>query len=77
MSQSNTREILEKVEILSSDEKIFIVDQLLQSIHEVDHDMDRKWVEVAEERLTQVREGKVSLKSEEDLFEDIERKYKG
>ncbi|PKD44643.1 addiction module protein [Rhodohalobacter barkolensis] len=77
MSKSDTKEILERVETLSNDEKVYIADQILQSMHEVDPENDKQWVKVAEERLTQVREGNVTLKSEEDLFEEIERKYKG
>jgi hypothetical protein len=75
MSQSGTKEILERVEALSNDEKAYIADQILQSIHGIDREIDEQWVKVAEERLTQVREGNVSMKSEEDLFDEIKRKY--
>lgn len=77
MSQSATKEILDKVESLSNDEKVYIADQILQSMHEVDPKIDKQWVNLAEERLTQVRDGSVTMKSEEDLFEEIEQKYKG
>lgn len=77
MSQSATKEILDKVESLSNDEKVYIADQILQSMHEVDPKIDKQWVNVAEERLNQVRDGSVTMKSEEDLFEEIEQKYKG
>jgi hypothetical protein len=77
MSQSDTKEILERVETLSNDEKVYIADQILQSMHEVDPEIDKQWVKVAEERLTQVRDGNVSMTSEQDLFEEIEKKYNG
>jgi len=77
MSQADTKKILEKVENLSKDEKAYIVDQILQSIHEIDVEIEKNWVKVAEERLTEIREGNVSLKSDADLFAEIDRKYKG
>ena len=77
MSQADTKKILEKVENLSKDEKAYIVDQILQSIHEIDVEIEKNWVKVAEERLTEIREGTVSLKSDADLFAEIDRKYKG
>ena len=76
MSQADTKKILEKVENLSKDEKAYIVDQILQSIHEIDVEIEKNWVKVAEERLTEIREGTVSLKSDADLFAEIDRKYK-
>jgi hypothetical protein len=76
MSKSDTKEILERVETLSNDEKVYIADQILQSMHEIDPEIDKEWVKIAEERLSQIREGNVSMISEEDLFEEIERKYK-
>jgi len=77
MSQADTKKILERVEALSKDEKAYIVDQILQSIHEIDVEIEKNWVKVAEERLTEIREGNVSLKSDADLFAEIDRKYKG
>ncbi len=77
MSKSDTKEILERVETLSNDEKVYIADQILQSMHGIEREIDEQWVNIAEERLSQVQEGNVTLKSEEDLFEEIERKYKG
>jgi predicted O-methyltransferase YrrM len=74
MSKSDTKEILERVETLSNDEKVYIADQILQSMHEIDPEIDKEWVKIAEERLSQIREGNVSMISEEDLFEEIERK---
>jgi len=76
MNQSDTNRILEKVETLSKEEKVYIVDQILQSIHKIDVDIEKNWVKVAEERLTEIREGDVSLKSDADLFAEIDRKYK-
>lgn len=77
MSQADTKKILERVEGLSRDEKAYVVDQILQSIHDINVEIENKWIKVAEKRLTQIREGNVSMKSEEDLFADIERRYKG
>ena len=77
MNHTDTKEIIERVEALSNDEKVYIADQILQSMHEVDPEIDKQWVKVAEKRLTQVRKGNVSMRSEEDIFEEIERKYKG
>ena len=76
MNQSDTNRILEKVETLSKEEKVYIVDQILQSIHKIDVEIEKNWVKVAEERLTEIREGDVSLKSDADLFDKIDRKYK-
>jgi len=76
MNQSDTNRILEKVETLSKEEKVYIVDQILQSIHKIDVEIEKNWVKVAEERLTEIREGDVSLKSDADLFAEIDRKYK-
>jgi len=76
MNQSDTNRILEKVETLSKEEKVYIVDQILQSIHKIDVEIEKNWVKVAEERLTEIREGDVSLKSDADLFAEIDRKFK-
>ena len=76
MNQSDTNRILEKVETLSKEEKVYIVDQILQSIHKIDVEIEKNWVKVAEERLTEIREGDISLKSDADLFAEIDRKYK-
>jgi putative addiction module component (TIGR02574 family) len=65
---STTKEIIEKAESLPLEDRILVVDSLLRSLNHTDPETDRKWAEVAERRLAELRSGRVKPIPAADVY---------
>lgn len=54
----SSEEIIDEVESLPIDQRLHIVDRLLQGLNKPDPDVDRAWIEVAKKRLEDMRAGR-------------------
>ncbi len=64
----STKEIIEQVESLPVEERVFIVDSLLRTLTSSDSEIDRKWAAVARRRLEDLRSGHAKPVPGDDVF---------
>ena len=62
--------ILKKAIHLNAQERFLLIDGLIRTIDEPDKEIDRIWVEEAEERLSAHRKGQTTGIAFEDIFRE-------
>lgn len=71
-----TKELTEEAISLPLEDRIRLVDALLQSLNPLDEDVDRKWATVACKRRDEVASGAVRTIPAEDVLEHIRREFR-
>ena len=75
MTTTNDR-VIEEALSLPADARLSLVEKLLTSLNlPIDEDIDRLWAEEAEQRVSQLEEGKAKLVPGEEVFAKIKSKY--
>jgi hypothetical protein len=70
----SAKEIVEQAELLPVEDRVLVVDSLLRTLNPPDTEVDRKWAEVANRRLAELRSGRVApLPGDEVLARARER----
>jgi len=64
----STQELITEVTSLPIEERTRVVDSLLQSLNSPDQSVDAEWAQVANERLQELRSGKVKAVPGEEVF---------
>jgi len=64
------REILEQALKLKPQERFLVIEGLLKSLDEPDQKLDAIWVEEAEKRLREYRDGRLKGIPMEEIFEE-------
>jgi putative addiction module component (TIGR02574 family) len=54
-----TKELIEEAVALPLEQRVMLVDILLQSLNQPEAEIDREWGALAQRRLQEIREGKV------------------
>ena len=71
----NTKELIDEAVSLPIEKRILVVDSLLQSLNQPESEIDKKWNEVAQKRLMDMRSGKIESISGEQVFKRIWKKF--
>ena len=71
----NTNELIDEAVSLPVEKRILIVDSLLQSLNQPNSEVDKKWNEVAQQRLLDMRSGKIKPIPGEQVFKNIWEKF--
>jgi len=71
----NTQELIAEAIALPVDERTLVIDCLLKSLNQPQAEIDKKWAEIAKQRLTELRSGKVTAVSGEDVFKKIWKRF--
>jgi len=71
----NTKELIDEVVSLPVEKRVLVVDSLLQSLNQPKSEIDKKWNEIAQKRLKEMRSGKVKSISGEQVFKKIWEKF--
>ncbi len=71
----NTNELIDEAVSLPVEKRILIVDSLLQSLNQPNSEVDKKWNEVAQQRLLEMRSGKINPIPGEQVFKNIWEKF--
>jgi hypothetical protein len=71
------KEIIEESESLPIEKRLLVVDSLLRTLNPPDPNIDRKWVEVAKQRLEGLRSGRVTAIPGDQVFAKIQKRFCG
>jgi hypothetical protein len=72
-----TKELIEAVVSLPVEERAFVADSVLRSLNAPDSEIDRKWAQVAQRRLAELRCGEVKPIAGEEVFTRIWKRFEG
>ena len=64
----SANEIIQQAIDLHPQEKYMIIESLIQSLNEIDNDIDKLWIEESQQRLKLYDEGKLDTVSFEEVF---------
>lgn len=70
-----TGELIDEVASLPIEERARVVDSLLQSLNTPESAIDAVWLEVAQRRLAELRQGHTKAIPGEAVFERIRQQY--
>ena len=68
-------ELLSRVDSLPIDLRIKLLEKILKSLNPVSQEVDELWSEEAENRVKEIRDGKVDTIPGEKVFDEILRSY--
>ena len=71
----NTKELIDEAVSLPIEKRVLVVDSLLQSLNQPESEIDKKWNEVAQKRLMEMRSGKIEPIPGEQVFKKIWNKF--
>lgn len=75
MSDRTTNRLIKEIESLPIDERIRVADSVLKTLNPVDQEIEDQWIEVAENRLLDLKSGKTSPIPGDDVFERIQKRF--
>ena len=70
-----TREIIQEATALPVEERVIVIDSLLRSLNVPDTDTDRQWSAVAQQRLAELRGGRVRSVLGDQVFLRIKERF--
>lgn len=73
---SKTNDLFTIIENMPIDVKTALIEKMLASIHPLQKDVDEEWKVEAEERISEIKTGNVQLISGDEVFKEIEDRYK-
>ncbi|OHD36573.1 MAG: hypothetical protein A2015_02830 [Spirochaetes bacterium GWF1_31_7] len=71
----NTIEIINEVVSRPIEDRLFIVDSLLNNINPCNSKIDEKWISLAELRLKSILSGEVNLVEGEEVFKKLKNRF--
>lgn len=69
------KELIEEVASLPVEERAIVADSILRSLNPPESDIDRKWVQVAQRRLAELRSGKVTPVPGDQVFAKVRKRF--
>jgi putative addiction module component (TIGR02574 family) len=70
-----TKEIIEEVASLPVEERARVADSILRTLNPPEDAIDRKWVQVAQRRLAELRSGQVKPVPGEQVFAKVRKRF--
>ena len=71
----STNDLIDEVTLLPVEERLRIVDALLQSFNTPNPEVDEAWAKVAQRRLEELDAGDVKAVPGEEVFERIRKRF--
>jgi putative addiction module component (TIGR02574 family) len=75
MSEITTKRLIQEIDSLPADERALVADYVLKSLNPVDSGIEKKWIEVAERRLKELKTNKVKGISGDEVFDRIQKRF--
>lgn len=69
-----TSEIISELANLPVDERALIADSLLQTLNATQPEIEQAWLKLAQQRLTEIRDGSIETLPAEAVFADIDQR---
>ena len=73
---SKTNDLFTIIENMPIDAKTALIEKILASIHPLQKDVGEEWIKEAEERISEIKIDNVQLISGDEVFKEIEDRYK-
>jgi putative addiction module component (TIGR02574 family) len=70
------KKIIEDAESLPVEERVIVIDSLLQTINPIPADVEAEWIKVAKSRLAELRSGRVKPVPGDEVFAKIRNRFK-
>ncbi len=70
-----TKDLIDEALFLPVEERAQVVDSILKSMNPPEAETDKKWVEVAKQRLSELRSGKTNSVPGNEVFNKIWKRY--
>jgi putative addiction module component (TIGR02574 family) len=70
-----TDDLIEEIRSLPVEERAHLADVILKSLNQPASDMDQKWGELADQRLSDLKTGLAQAIPGEQVFEEIWKRY--
>ena len=71
----NTRDIIDEAYSLPVEERVRLVDSLLQSLNKPETEIDKKWTAAARRRLHELQNGSVKTIPGKEVFEKVWKRF--
>ncbi len=75
MSDKTTNRLIDEIESLPVEERIRVADSVLKTLNPVDQEIEGQWITEAENRLNEMKSGKVSPVPGDEVFEKIQKRF--
>ncbi|WP_234568060.1 addiction module protein [Rhodohalobacter sp. 614A] len=75
MSESSTKKLIKEIESLPVEERAMVAESVLESLNPVDANIEKRWIDIAEERLKEIKSGKVKAIEGDRVFDRIQRRF--
>ena len=69
------KELIKEVASLPVEERAMVADSILRTLNPPDAEIDRKWMQVAQRRLAELRSGKVKPIPGEEVFARVWKRF--
>lgn len=70
-----TKDLIAEAISLPVEERAMVVDSILRSLNPPDSDIDRKWAEVAKQRIAELRSGEAKAVPGDEVFRKIWKRF--
>lgn len=70
-----TKEIIQEAAALPVEERIIVVDSILRTLNLPNPDIDKEWLDVAKQRLAELRSGRVRPVPGDRVFARIKERF--
>jgi len=71
----DTNDLISMIESLPIDVKTTIIEKILSSLQPMQEDIDKLWVKEVEDRISDIKSGKVQMTSGKEVFKEIEERF--
>jgi putative addiction module component (TIGR02574 family) len=70
-----TKELIEEVASLPVEERVTVADAILRALNPPESEIDRKWAQVAQRHLAELRSGQVKPVPAEQVFAKVRKRF--
>ena len=70
-----TNDLISMIDFLPIDAKTALVEKILASLHPLQKEIDDAWTKKAEERISEIKSGKIQVIPGNEVFKEIEDNY--
>ena len=71
----NTKQLIDQAVSLPVEERALVVDSLLRSLNQPESEIEKKWANEAQRRLTELRSGSVNAIPGEEVFGKVWKRF--